>query len=59
MSSLLDKVKKQLEKQVEEEVARRAKPLLDAVEKLIKVEEEQLEVLKEILKVVKSEKAGG
>ena len=48
MSGVLDKLKKQFEKEIEERVA----PIAKALEEIRKIQEEQLKVLKEIKKLL-------
>jgi len=48
VSGLIDKLKKQLEKEVEE----RMKPIAKELAEIRAIQEEQLKVLKEILKVL-------
>jgi DNA anti-recombination protein RmuC len=48
MSGLIDKLKKQLE----EEVQKRVAPLVDELREIKKIQEEQLKVLKEIKKLL-------
>jgi DNA anti-recombination protein RmuC len=48
MSGLIDK----LRKQIEEEVQRRVAPLLDELREIKRIQEEQLKVLREIKKLL-------
>jgi DNA anti-recombination protein RmuC len=48
MSGLIDKLKKQLE----EEVQKRVAPLIDELREIKKIQEEQLKVLKEIKRLL-------
>jgi len=51
MSGLIDKLKKQLE----EEVQKRVAPLVEELREIRKIQEEQLKVLKEIKKLLERE----
>lgn len=50
MSGLIEKLKKQ----IEEEVQKRVVPLLDELKEIKKIQEEQLKVLKEIKKLLEN-----
>ena len=59
MSGLLDKLKKQLEGELEEEVIKRIQPIAKTLDEILKVQREQLKVLNEILEAVKGEQKRG
>ena len=50
MANVLDKLKKQLEKEVEVRIT----PLLETLDEIKRIQEEQLKVLKEIKKLLES-----
>lgn len=56
MSSLLERVKRQLEKQVEKEVLARMTPVLDALKSVIDEQKKTNELLAKILEVLKGGK---